>query len=178
MSKRVVNSKAFERAKQRPGQPILEFVSYLERLKEHLNPGILKHQRDTLLNKIHLKYRQKIVKNRQINRMRTKEDIISAVALQETYTIGRGNNKRPREPEDKRGKPSYCPHKKPGERQDNRLPKRFEKNNPNKIPIKDNFKGWNKSNIQCYTCKEYEHYASKCPKSSTGDSKDKRQRKP
>ena len=178
MSRRVVNSEAFEKAKQRPGQPILEFVSYLEGLEEHLDPGIPEHQRDTLLNKIRPEYRQKIVENGQMDRMRTREDIISAVTLQETYTIGRGGNKRPREPEDKRGESSYRPHKKPGERRDNRLPRRFEKNNPNKIPVKDNSKGWDKSNIQCYTCKEYGHYASECSKSSTGDSKDKRQRKP
>ncbi|MAD86322.1 MAG: hypothetical protein CL912_25470 [Deltaproteobacteria bacterium] len=63
MSRRVVNSEAFEKAKQRPGQPILEFVSYLEGLEEHLDPGIPEHQRDTLLNKIRPEYRQKIVEN-------------------------------------------------------------------------------------------------------------------
>ena len=72
--------------------------------------------------------------------MRIKKDIISAIAFQEIYTIGRGGNKRPRKPKDKRKKPFYCPHKKPGEKQDNRLLKRFKKNNSNKILIKDNFK--------------------------------------
>ena len=63
MLRRVVNFEAFEKAKQRPRQPILEFVSYLEGLEEHLDPGIPEHQRDTLLNKIRPEYRQKIVEN-------------------------------------------------------------------------------------------------------------------
>ena len=116
MLRRVVNFEAFEKAKQRPRQPILEFVSYLEGLEEHFDPGTLKHQRNTFLNKICLKYRQKIVKNKQMNKMRIKEDIISAIAFQETYTISREDNKRPWELKDKKEKPSYCSHKKPGER--------------------------------------------------------------
>ena len=51
-----------------------------------------------------------------MDRMRIKKDIISVVALQETYMISKGGNKRFREPENKRGEPSYRPHKKPGER--------------------------------------------------------------
>ena len=53
------------------------------------------------------------------------------------------------------------------------MPRRFKKNNPNKISIKDNFKGWDKFNIQYYTCKEYGYYVSECLKSNTGNSKDK-----
>lgn len=76
-----------------------------------------------------------------MNKMRIKEDIISAVAFQETYMISRGGNKRSWESKDKRRKLSYRFYKKPSERQDNCLLKQFEKNNSNKILIKNNFKG-------------------------------------
>lgn len=72
--------------------------------------------------------------------MRIRKDIIFAIAFQKTYTISKKSNKKPREPKNKRKKSFYCPHKKPGEKQDNRLLKRFKKNNSNKILIKDNFK--------------------------------------
>ncbi len=95
ISRRVVNSEAFKKVKQRLKQLIFKFVNYLKKLKKHFNLNTPEHQRDTLLNKIHLKYYQKIVKNKQINKMRTKKDIISAIAFQETYTISRGGNKKP-----------------------------------------------------------------------------------
>ncbi|CZS92462.1 uncharacterized protein RAG0_03027 [Rhynchosporium agropyri] len=100
VSRRVANSQAHENARQRPGQLIREFVNYLEeREGEKREPFTERQLRDILFNKIRPEARQKIAENGQADRLQTRDQVISAVALQETYTLSRGtsSNKRQRE---------------------------------------------------------------------------------
>lgn len=51
-----------------------------------------------------------------MDKMYIKKNIIFVIAFQETYTIGKEGNKKPREPENKRGESFYRPYKKSGKR--------------------------------------------------------------
>jgi hypothetical protein len=97
-ARRAEKAKLHESAHQREGQTILEFVNYLEEKEEYLQPFSEEHKRDILLNKIRDEYRQELVKSGRTADLTTRQQIVEAVSLMETFS-----HKRHRETRDYSG---------------------------------------------------------------------------
>jgi hypothetical protein len=181
-SRRVIKAKAHEDAKQRVGQSILEFVNYLEEKEEYMEPYTERQKRDILFNKIRPEYRRQLVENGRADDLTTRDQIISAVALQETYIlrdISREKAKSEKEASKDR-KPekeskSHRPHKS-GERQAHHRQRNDKAANPNHILVRDKIKDSRfLKSVTCYTCNKQGHYSNDCPEKVAGGSKDKHQ---
>jgi hypothetical protein len=77
----VLKALQHKNAKQQPQQPILKFVNYLEEKEEYIEPFTETQKRDILFNKISDEIRKDIIKNRRTSNLKTREDVISTVAL-------------------------------------------------------------------------------------------------
>jgi hypothetical protein len=176
-SRRVLKALQHENAKQRPQQPILEFVNYLEEKEEYMEPFTETQKRDILFNKISDEIRKDIMKNGRTSDLKTREDVISAVALlQQAYPRKPAGDPPAKDKRDNKDKPRYekkNSERNTGDRPDSHGKRDKTKDNPNKVPVKGSTQFLD--NVTCYSCNKKGHYASRCPNNKSDSSPDKRQ---
>lgn len=113
-ARRLDVSSKYNDARQRDSQTITTFVRYLEALEEELEPKTPEQLRDSLLNKMHSKYRAELLKNNSLPRIQTREELLSAVIMIEAgEALGKHTGKGPSSSRDDKGKGKEREHDPP-----------------------------------------------------------------
>jgi hypothetical protein len=166
-ARRVGQTVDYHDAKQRPDQPILAFVDYLEELEEDQEPMSQAQERDMLFAKIRPEIRQRLLENGQATQCTTREELITAISLLEAARPKRAGE----------GRANTSTHKPAN------MPARQQPRRPWKStrPVSTNQpRAGSKPAIlppprpvtnpnQCFNCKQLGHWAKDCPKNKEDD---------
>ena len=157
----------FKDAKQRPGQSVQSFVSYLDSLSDDLGYTGSPRERDDLFSGLRQEIRDEI--NRQGNAPREREKLISAAVRVENNLNQSARRERNDEPTGQRKEGNWRKERgdNKGKRKRSVSPSRGSHNRggesiatgSNAVPAS----GSVRPGVTCFTCQKEGHYATTCP---------------